>query len=1102
MNMRMLRRSPGCQAGPILAVFASALGLGSAYGQNGSVGVAHPAGVITVDGDLRDWPVGLKDYPIGRIEFGDRPGGDGDLKAHFRAAYNPAERALYVAVEVRDDSVVLDGPGELKWDAQDGCDLYVDAAHLEGGSSVIQYARYGDRDRTFGPGETLEKAMKVAVKRADSRVVYEWRIEIGEIQADRVIGFDVSVADKDKDGSFTWAAWGPGTQKVDVADRCGELLLVEAGTKFGEVAGRLEWVDPSAGPLPPRVQVRSSRHPRFWRGAVVDGTGAFKASDLPAGPYSIHPLDSSDVRVDSAARVDVRIEADRIARADTLRVRPIPWPGLIGDEGILRSPGAIDDAQIDRFAKAYLDYFKIPGMSLAVIKDSKVVYHRGLGVRNQATGEPVTANTVFEAASMTKPMFAYVVMRLVDRGVLKLDTPLYTYLPYEDISHDERYKLITARMVLTHRTGFPNWREGKLDIKFVPGTQFSYSGEGFVYLGKVVEKLTGKKLVDLFREEAFTPLGIENASLVWDDRVALTVATGHDHTKPLQKWRVAEPNTAASLHIDAGNYAKFLIGVLQGKGLSEASSREMLRPQGEIPDDPKRSFGLGISVERTPLGLAYGHGGRNTGFTSNSTMLKDKGLGFVVLVNNDDERKIGNALLAYLIAGKSALDIAKPVTHKLAKVDPKIYDAYLGTYRISFETFLTITRDGDRLMAQPRGEGKFELFPESETVFFLKPTEDTTFTFVKDDRGKVNEFLFRRGSNATKATRIDEEGGAKQPDAAPAAGKPLKAGMLAPEFRVERFLKGSPFTSLEKGRIHVLDFWATGCGPCVVSMPHLSQLQREYRDKGVTICGVNIWEDSEYSEATLKKVSEFLRDYKDQLDFTIAYDGAAKFMDNAWMKAAERNGIPCTFVVNREGTVAWIGHPDMLDMVLDEVVRGTWDIAAGPERLKQAEAAFDDAATKYKESLPAGDASWGEAMARYPKLGRTRTGQRLGALLRGGHFAAAHDLGSRLIAEARKAHAIEPVRTVLEALESPNVLGNDSAKALLVEAARANFDLTDTVAFAPYARHAVMARAYFRAGRNQEAQASVSKALELAPEAVRSSIEKWMKEVEQESKQK
>ena len=305
--------------------------------------------------------------------------------------------------------------------------------------------------------------------------------------------------------------------------------------------------------------------------------------------------------------------------------------------------------------QAYLAYYKIPGISIAVIKDSRVVYHRGFGVKNAATREPATDDTVFEAASMTKPVFAYTVLRLVDRGLLELDTPLYTYLPYEDIAHDDRYKLITARMVLTHRTGFPNWRTGKLEIKFTPGTEVSYSGEGFVYLGKVIEKLTGKKLVDLFREEVFAPLGIENASLVWNEHVARLTATGHGGTSPMMKRKPSEPNVAASLHIDAKNYASFLIAVLQGKGLSAASSQEMLRPQVKVPDEKGTSWGLGISIEETPQGTHYGHGGRNPGFTSLSVLYKDRGIGYVFLVNNDDASKMENVLNAYLIAGKSGL---------------------------------------------------------------------------------------------------------------------------------------------------------------------------------------------------------------------------------------------------------------------------------------------------------------------------------------------------------------------------------------------------------------------------------------------------------------
>jgi CubicO group peptidase (beta-lactamase class C family) len=752
------RTSTSINRSLVLLVAAILVGSSPTYAQNGAVGVAYPAKGIAIDGDLGDWPAGLQTFPIDRIENGDKLVGKDDLKAHFRLAYNAAERALYVAVEVRDDSIVLDGPGDTAWNAQDGCELYIDAAHAGGGSPVIQYGRYGNRNQVYGPFEGLESKVKVAVVRMENRIVYEWRVEVGvELNPDRAIGFDVSVADKDKDGSFSWAAWGPGTQKLDMPDRRGEFILASPKTRFGEVSGHVAWKDPSRSALPARVRIQSSRTAPLWRNATVDPSGAYRVTTLPEGPYSIHAVDAPDVRVDAKTGVEVRVEARRPATADVLRVTPIPWPGLIGSEGVLRRPRPINSDELDRFIRAYLDYFKIPGISVAVIKDFEVVYHRGLGVKNTATHEPVADDTVFEAASMTKPVFAYTVLRLVDRGVLTLDTPLYTYLPYEDIAHDERYKLITARMVLTHRTGFPNWRTGKLDIKFTPGTQVSYSGEGFVYLGKVVERLTGKKLVDLCREEVFAPLGIENASLVWNETVARLTATGHGVNAPLAKGKPDQPNVAASLHIDAGNYARFLISVLQGKGLSGPSLKEMLRAQVEVPDRKGSSWGLGIAIEETPQGTTYGHGGRNPGFTSQSVISRDRGIGYVFLVNNDDASKMDNVLNAYLIAGQSGLKHSETIAHKVAKVDPKLYDAYVGRYEVGPAIIATFTREGDHLMTQVDNEGKTEIFPESETVFFLNPSSDATVTFVKDDKGKVIHIVVHRDGQDTKAKRLDRE---------------------------------------------------------------------------------------------------------------------------------------------------------------------------------------------------------------------------------------------------------------------------------------------------------------------------------------------------------
>ena len=326
--------------------------------------------------------------------------------------------------------------------------------------------------------------------RKNGRIVYEWRIEPGvALDPELSIGFDVSVADRDEDGSFSWIAWGSGTQKVESPERCGVFFLVTHKTRFGEVTGKVAWDPPSSTALPGRVRVQSTHSSRLWPRRPSTRRARTRSRACRRATTRSTPL----TRPNSGStrrRAAVRVEPDRTAAAGLLRVAAIPWPGLIGDAGVLRSTRPVDTGAIDRVVKAYLRDFKSQGASVAVVKDGRIVYHNGYGVKSEATQEPVDGDTVFEAASMTKPVFAYTVLRLVDRGVLDLDTPLYTYLPYEDIAYDDRYKLITARMVLTHRTGFPNWRTGKLDIKFTPGTQVSYSGEGFVYLGKVVENNT------------------------------------------------------------------------------------------------------------------------------------------------------------------------------------------------------------------------------------------------------------------------------------------------------------------------------------------------------------------------------------------------------------------------------------------------------------------------------------------------------------------------------------------------------------------------------------------------------------------------------------
>jgi CubicO group peptidase (beta-lactamase class C family) len=162
----------------------------------------------------------------------------------------------------------------------------------------------------------------------------------------------------------------------------------------------------------------------------------------------------------------------------------------------------------------------VPGLSIGLLRDGELVWRHGFGVKNTKTNDPVTDETVFEAASLSKPVFAYAVLKLVDAGKFDLDKPLNQYLPGNyDIGEDPRLGQITARRVLSHTTGFPNWRPqgGALKIHFTPGDRFSYSGEGFVYLSKVIERVTGEKFNDFMKRMVFDPLGMSSSSYVWQE---------------------------------------------------------------------------------------------------------------------------------------------------------------------------------------------------------------------------------------------------------------------------------------------------------------------------------------------------------------------------------------------------------------------------------------------------------------------------------------------------------------------------------------------------------------------------------------------------------
>ncbi|MCC3214853.1 class A beta-lactamase-related serine hydrolase [Chryseobacterium sp. X308] len=316
----------------------------------------------------------------------------------------------------------------------------------------------------------------------------------------------------------------------------------------------------------------------------------------------------------------------------------------------------------DQSMQSWLKENNIPALGLGIIEGGKLQQVKVFGEIKKGISAPL--NTFFNVASLTKPVTAMVVLRLVSLGKWKLDEPLDSYWIDPDISNDPRHTKLRTRMILSHQTGFPNWRwmnaDKKLNFQFDPGTRYQYSGEGFEYLRKALEKKFGKSLDQLAKELIFQPLRMKNTHYIWDQNTDESrFAIGYDKdgkAYPTEKNKTA--NAADDLHTTVEDYGNFMGSVMKGKNLKPDVFQEMIKKQVKVKD--QKYFGLGFEIYDLGNGdYALSHSGADQGTRCIAIIIPGSGKGIIIFTNIDDGYKVYEKLVLHYLGkeGKKIVDI-------------------------------------------------------------------------------------------------------------------------------------------------------------------------------------------------------------------------------------------------------------------------------------------------------------------------------------------------------------------------------------------------------------------------------------------------------------
>ena len=403
--------------------------------------------------------------------------------------------------------------------------------------------------------------------------------------------------------------------------------------------------------------------------------------------------------------------------------------------------------KVDDYVKAEMQRQQIPGASIAVIKDGKVIKAEGYGLANVELNVPARPETVYKIGSVSKQLIATGIMLLIQEGKINLDDRISKFLE----GTPDTWKEITVRHLLTHTSGIVREAPGfdplkiqndadviktayPLPLRFAPGEKWEYCNVGYFSLAEIIRKVSGKPWGDYLTERLFMPLEMNATRTTTMTAIVQNRANGY-------VWRDGKLDNAG-IYFTLRPSGAFLSTVLDlakwdaalytDKILKQSTLSQLWMPV-KLNSGATHPYGFGWELSSVGGHKLVHHGGSLPGFRSQFSRFADDKLSVVVLTNGD------NADANLVSLGIAALYIPGLFPERtVAKIDPKILDAYTGQYQLNPSVSFTITREGDKLLLQQGSNPeKRNLLPESATNFFGNENRRLTYSFVKDEQGQV-----------------------------------------------------------------------------------------------------------------------------------------------------------------------------------------------------------------------------------------------------------------------------------------------------------------------------------------------------------------------------